>query len=117
MIPQSVINLGHHAVKHYEECIENGCTPQFAEMVTLGQPPIYRGSDQAFMAGRLTAGGDTLLPDQRLVAEREAKEAGIIQLINCHLMASKACVGERSFPGPEPWAAKCRMIHIQKGKK
>lgn len=77
MIPQSVIDLGAQAVRHYEECIKNGCTPQFAEMVTLGQPPVYRGSDQAFMSGRLTAGGDTLLPDQRLVAEREAKEAGI----------------------------------------
>ena len=77
MIPQSVIDLGAQAVKHYEECIKNGCTPQFAEMVTLGQAPVYKGSDRAFMEGRLTEGGDTMLPDQRRVAEREAKAAGI----------------------------------------
>ena len=77
MIPQSVINLGHQAVKHYEQCLANGCTEKFAEMVTLGQAPVYKGSDRAFMEGRLTAGGDTMLPDQRAVAEREAKAAGI----------------------------------------
>lgn len=77
MIPASVTNLGHQAIKHYEKCLKNGCTPQFAEMVTLGQAPVYKGSDRAFMEGRLTEGGDTMLPDQRRVAEREAKSAGI----------------------------------------
>ena len=77
MIPQSVTDLGNKAIKHYEECITNGCTEKFAEMVTLGQAPVYKGSDRAFMEGRLTAGGDTMLPDQRVVAEREANEAGI----------------------------------------
>lgn len=77
MIPQSVTDLGSKAIKHYEECITNGCTEKFAEMVTLGQAPVYKGSDRAFMEGRFTEGGDTMLPDQRVVAEREAKEAGI----------------------------------------
>ena len=46
MIPQNVINLGHQAVKHYEQCLANGCTEKFAEMVTLGQAPVYKGSDR-----------------------------------------------------------------------
>ena len=119
MIPQSVINLGHHAVKHYEECIENGCTPQFAEMVTLGQPPVYRGSDQAFMSGRLTAGGDTLLPDQRLVAEREAKAAGINTSGRFYM---GGIADKRQYRDPEAWVgsrddvistAKRRRLQLQ----
>ena len=115
MIPQSVIDLGGQAIKHYEDCLKNGCTPQFAEMVTLGQPPIYRGSDQAFMAGRLTAGGDTLLPDQRLVAEREAKEAGISTSGRFYM---GGIADKRQYRDPEAWVgSRDDVLSVAKRRK
>ena len=114
-IPDSVQAIGPSAVKHYEECIRNGCTPQFAEMVTLQQPPVYKGSDRAFMEGRLTEGGDTLIPSQRAIAEREARAAGI------NTSGRYYCGGvadRRQYRDPEAWiGSRDDMLSVAKRRK
>ena len=77
-IPKSVRDAGPQAVDHYKRSIASGATPQFAEMVTLQIPPGTKGTDRAFMQGRLAGEWLNAMPKRqadRMV--REARAAGI----------------------------------------
>ena len=76
-IPSDVAECGHEAIEIYKKAIANGSSEKFAIMVALQQAPSLQGTESQFMHGRMTEGGDTMIPDQRRQAEKEARQAGI----------------------------------------
>jgi len=77
-VPQSVISAGPDAVAHYKRSVASGATERFAEMVALQQPPGTKGTDRAFMQGRLAGEWMNNMPKRQ--ADRmvqDAKRAGI----------------------------------------
>lgn len=63
---------------HYQRMIEAGNSPRFAEMLALQQPPGTKGTDRAFMEGRLNQQWLDSMPKpmaQQML--REARAAGI----------------------------------------
>jgi hypothetical protein len=78
MTPKHIRYLGKEAARIYETAIKNGATPQFAEMVATQTPPGTRGTDRAFMEGRMDGSWMNSMP--RPLADRmvrQARAAGI----------------------------------------
>jgi hypothetical protein len=77
-VPQDVASRGPEAVDHYLRMIKNGQSERFAAMCASQTPPGTRGSDRAFMQGRLNneyMGEMGQKWASKLV--REARDAGI----------------------------------------
>ena len=77
-IPPDVIAAGPAAQRHYQQMIQDGQAPLFAEMCATRTPPGTKGTDRAFMENRCNNQQlDNLPPEQarRLVAA--ARKAGI----------------------------------------
>jgi len=78
MIPAHIKALGIEACRLYQNAIDNGATEAFADMVAHQIPPGTKGSDRAFMEGRLSGNWMDGMPKaaaQRMV--RQARAAGI----------------------------------------
>jgi len=78
LLPPDIAAARPDVREHYLEMVANGCGTRFAEMCALQQPPGTRGTDRAFMEGRL--GGEWLNTIPKFQADRmirEAREAGI----------------------------------------
>ena len=77
-LPYDISVAGPDVQAHYRKLVSAGQTPRFAEMAALQQPPGTRGTDRAFMQGRLNnqqfADMNSPLAQRML---REAKAAGI----------------------------------------
>lgn len=74
-MPSDVVAAGKLAVAHYKECLKNGCTPKFAEMLAMRSAP--RGmTDDVFLAGRGTL--DKQIKDKRSLEKvvSNARKAG-----------------------------------------
>lgn len=52
-IPSDVQRAGPACVKHYKQCLKNGCTPVFAEMLAMRSAPRSM-TDDVFLADRGT---------------------------------------------------------------
>jgi hypothetical protein len=52
-LPPEIAAASWDVQDHYLRMLEDGQTPQFAAMCALQQPPGTRGTDRAFMQGRL----------------------------------------------------------------
>lgn len=120
MVPSSVSNAGKEAVTIYLTSLSHGASERFAEMVALQTPPGTRGSDRAFMEGRLNNQQFDEMPvRQANWLIREAQQAGINP-------TGKVYVGgladSRAHRDPEAWVsgvddvtrvAKKRNLHVQ----
>jgi hypothetical protein len=77
-LPYDISVAGPDVQAHYRKLIAAGQAPRFAEMAALQQPPGTRGTDRAFMQGRLNnqqfADMNSPLAQRML---REARSAGI----------------------------------------
>jgi hypothetical protein len=119
-VPSSVSHAGKEAVSIYLRSLASGATERFAEMVALQAPPGTRGSDRAFMEGRMN---NQQLDDMPLRQAnwllREARAAGINP-------SGKVYVGGladgRGHRDPEAWVsgvddvarvARKRNLHVE----
>jgi hypothetical protein len=100
-LPPEIAAAGSDVQSHYLRLIQDGQTERFAAMCALRQPPGTRGSDRAFMQGRL--GGEWLNNIPRKQADwliRQAQAAGIST-------AGKFYMGgiadKRGHRDPEAW--------------
>lgn len=77
-LPYDIANAPPSVQAHYRRMVAAGQTPRFAEMAALQQPPGTKGTDRAFMQGRLN---NEQFSDMNgplaLRMLREAKAAGI----------------------------------------
>lgn len=77
-LPPDIAAASPAVQAHYLKMIEAGQHPRFAEMCALSQPPGTKGTDRAFMEGRLDGNWLDGLPDRQAKwMVREAKAAGI----------------------------------------
>lgn len=98
-IPQEVLHRGREAVERYRRALPYG--ERWAAMVALQRPPGTKGSDRAFMYGRLNQQQfDDMPPKMAARMLREAKAAGINT-------TGKYYVGgiadKRAYTDPEAW--------------
>jgi hypothetical protein len=78
VIPHDVLVRGEEAVALYKRALKNGASPAFAEMAACQMPPGTKGSDRAFMQGRMDGSWMNSMPKplaDRMV--RQARAAGI----------------------------------------
>lgn len=78
MIPEHIAELGQDAARRYETALASGASEAFADMVAHQVAPGTKGSDRAFMEGRLDGNWMDGMPKplaQRMV--RQARAAGI----------------------------------------
>ena len=63
----------------YQSAIENGASPMFADMLASRQPPGTKGTERAFMEGRMHNSGipDSMPRNLRTKLLHEAKQAGV----------------------------------------
>jgi hypothetical protein len=52
-VPSEITEAGPAAVRFYERLLSAGQSPRLAEMLTLQQAPAVKGTDRAYMEGRL----------------------------------------------------------------
>ena len=100
-LPPDIFHASHEVQAHYVQMVADGQSPRFAEMCALQQPPGTKGSDRAFMEGRLAGNWIDTMPKKVANAMlREAKLAGIST-------AGKFYMGgiadKRGYKDPEAW--------------
>jgi len=101
VIPDHIRQLGIDAVAVYAAALKNGATERFAEMVAYQCPPGTKGSDRAFMEGRLDGSWMNDMPEQsarRMV--REASKAGINTAGRFYM---GGLADKRAHRDPEAW--------------
>jgi hypothetical protein len=102
-IPQEVQDAGYEAMETFAKAIAAGSSPRFAEMVALGSPPACRGTDRAFMQGRMNNQQlDEMPPLSAKWLAKEAREAGI------NISGKYYCGGiadKRAWKDPEAWVS------------
>lgn len=100
-IPAEISATNHSAQAHYRKMIRDGQSKRFAVMCALQSPPGTKGTDKAFMEGRLAGQQLDQMPDrQAKYVVREAREAGINPSgkVYCSGIADK-----RAWRDPEAW--------------
>lgn len=78
MTPEHIKRLGKEAARIYQTALDNGASEAFADMVAHQIAPGTKGSDRAFMEGRMSGNWMDDMPKplaQRMV--RQARAAGI----------------------------------------
>lgn len=100
-LPPDISNSPKHVQDHYLRMVADGQSERFAMMCALQQPPGTKGSDRAFMEGRLSGNWlDDLPKRQANWMVKEAKAAGINPTgkFYCSGIADK-----RGHLDPEAW--------------
>lgn len=101
MIPESVKQAGPEAMKTYKAALPHG--EKWAEMVALQIAPGTKGTDRAFMEGRMNNQQLDGLPKlQAQYMVREAKQAGI-SIAGKHYVAGIA--DKRGWRDPAAWVS------------
>ena len=102
-IPYEVERAGLAAIKVFKESIANGGTEKFATMCAVQIAPGTKGTDRAFMEGRMN---NQQLDDMPLIMAqtmaREAKAAGI-SISGKHYVGGLA--DKRAWKDPEAWVS------------
>lgn len=101
MIPKHIQALGREAASVYRRAIENGGTPQFAEMCAEQRPPGTRGTDRAFMEGRLSGNWMDEMPPA--VAKRMVREASAAGINTAGKFYMGGLADKRAHRDPEAW--------------
>ena len=77
-LPWDIARASKQVQDFYLQMVADGVTPRAAEMFALQQPPGLRGSDRAFMEGRLNNQQfDSMPRDHAAKILREAQAAGV----------------------------------------
>jgi hypothetical protein len=77
-LPHDIANASFAVQKSYARMVANGQSPRFAEMAALQSPPGTKGTDRAFMQGRLNQEWLDKMPKKQAdTILREAKKAGV----------------------------------------
>lgn len=100
-LPPEIAAASPAVQAHYVRMVEDGQTPRFAAMCALQQPPGTRGSDRAFMQGRLAGEWLNNLPRKQadwLV--RSARAAGINTSGKFYM---GGIADKRGWKDPEAW--------------
>lgn len=117
MIPEHISAAGQEAVKTYKAALPYG--ERWAEMCALQVAPGTKGTDRAFMEGRMNNQQlDSLPPRQANYMVREARQAGI-SISGKYYVSGIA--DKRGWQDPEAWVsnndevlkvAKKRNLHV-----
>jgi hypothetical protein len=100
-LPFEIASAPGHVQDHYRKMIADGQSVAFALMCSLQQPPGTRGSDRAFMEGRLSGNWlDDLPKRQANWMVKEAKAAGINPSGKFYL---SGIADKRGHLDPEAW--------------
>ena len=102
-IPYEVERAGPNAIKVYKESLEAGGTEKFAAMCAVQIAPGTKGTDRAFMEGRMNNQQLDDMPQimaQRMA--REAKAAGI-NINGKHYVGGLA--DNRAWKDPSAWVS------------
>jgi len=100
-LPYEIKNAPKHVQEHYKKVLAMGYGERWALMTALRQPPGTRGTDRAFMQGRLDGNWmDGIPPRQAKKMVREAKAAGI-DISGKYYMGGLA--DRRGHLDPEAW--------------
>jgi hypothetical protein len=101
MVPQQVKDAGREAILTYERALPYG--EKWAEMVALQTPPGTRGTDRAFMEGRMNNQQlDSMPARQAKYVSQEARQAGI------NISGKYYCGGiadHRGWRDPKAWVS------------
>jgi len=100
-LPHDIANAPHDVQVHYLRMIEAGQHPQFAEMCALQQPPGTRGTDRAFMQGRLNGNWMDGMPKK--VANAMLREAALAGINTTGKFFMGGIADKRGFKDPEAW--------------
>jgi hypothetical protein len=77
-VPSEIVDAGPDAVKMYERLLREGYGHRWAEMCALKQPPGLKGTDRAFMQGRMNNEQLDKMPrDHAETMVQQAKQAGV----------------------------------------
>lgn len=100
-LPPDIASASTAVQKHYLKVLQMGYGERWAEMVALSQPPGTKGTDRAFMEGRLDGNWMDGLPERQAKwMAREAKAAGIA-IGGKYYMSGLA--DKRGHLDPEAW--------------
>ena len=101
--PREVIEAGSSAVETYKKSLASGATEKFAIMCALQVAPGTKGSDRAFMEGRMNNQQLDELPKRMAnYMLKEAKEAGI-SVSGKHYVSGLA--DKRGWRDPSAWVS------------
>lgn len=119
-LPFEIARAPQHVRDHYRKMIADGQSVSFALMCSLQQPPGTKGSDRAFMEGRLSGNWlDELPKRQANWMVKEARAAGINPSGKFYL---SGIADKRGHLDPEAWVdsvddvkrvAKARNLNVQ----
>lgn len=102
-IPYEVERAGPAAIRVFKESIANGGTEKFATMCAVQIAPGTKGTDRAFMEGRMNNQQlDELPPIMARYMVKDAKSAGI-NINGKHYVAGLA--DKRGWKDPEAWVS------------
>jgi hypothetical protein len=77
-LPFDIQDAPRSVQKEYLELVAKGNSPRFAEMLALQQPPGVKGTDRAFMEGRLNNQQfNDMPPIQARYVKKAAESAGV----------------------------------------
>lgn len=100
-LPPEIDAAPRHVRDHYLKMVAAGQSERFAVMCALQQPPGTKGSDRAFMEGRLSGNWlDDLPKRQAKWMVKEAKAAGINPTGKFYL---SGIADKRGHLDPEAW--------------
>lgn len=100
-LPYDIANAPHEVQEHYLRMIADGQHPQFAEMCALKQPPGTKGTDRAFMEGRLHGNWMDVMPKK--VANAMLREAALAGINTTGKFFMGGIADKRGYKDPEAW--------------
>lgn len=100
-LPPDIAAASREVQAHYCRMIEAGQHPRFAEMCALQTPPGTKGSDRAFMEGRLHGNWMDSMP--KVVAEAALREARLAGISTTGKFFMGGIADKRGYKDPEAW--------------
>jgi hypothetical protein len=100
-LPPDIVNASHEVQAHYLRMVADGQNPRFAEMCALQAPPGTRGTDRAFMEGRLHGNWMDGMPKK--VAQAMIREAALAGINTSGKFYMGGIADKRGFKDPEAW--------------
>lgn len=100
-LPHDIAVAPREVQSHYLQMIEAGQNPRFAEMCALQSPPGTRGTDRAFMEGRLH--GNWLDSMPKKLAQAALREAHLAGISTSGKFYMGGIADKRGYKDPEAW--------------
>ena len=100
-LPHDIAVASSEVQHHYVRMVEDGQNPRFAEMCALQTPPGTRGTDRAFMEGRMAGNWADTLP--KGVAGKMMQEAQAAGISTTGKFYMGGIADKRAHRDPEAW--------------